>query len=49
VSTADLSALGGRLDLLLRLDKAHSTGVLTDEEYAREKAQLLALGAASTS
>jgi hypothetical protein len=48
VSTEDLSALGGRLDLLMRLDQAHTAGVLTDEEYAREKAQLLSLGAAPT-
>ncbi len=46
VSTEDLSALGGRLDLLMRLDQAHSAGVLTDDEYAREKAQLMSLGAA---
>lgn len=45
VSTADLSALGGRLDLLMRLDQAHTAGVLNDDEYAQEKARLMALGA----
>jgi hypothetical protein len=35
---ADLS---GRLDLLLRLGAARDSGVLTDEEFAREKARLV--------
>jgi hypothetical protein len=34
--------MGGRLDLLMRLGDARTAGVLTDEEFTREKAQLLA-------
>lgn len=37
----DLSALGSRLDMLMRLGDARTAGVLTDDEFAREKAQLL--------
>jgi hypothetical protein len=36
-----LSSLSGRLDLLVRLGQAHEAGVLTEEEFAREKARLL--------
>jgi Short C-terminal domain len=38
-----LSSLGGRLDLLVRLGAAHDAGVLTDEEFEREKSRLLAV------
>lgn len=37
----ELSALGSRLDMLMRLGDARTAGVLTDDEFAREKAQLL--------
>ncbi|GEL19775.1 SHOCT domain-containing protein [Pseudonocardia asaccharolytica] len=43
VTPEDLSAMGGRLDLLMRLGDARSAGVLTEEEFATEKANLLAL------
>jgi hypothetical protein len=36
-----LSSLGGRLDLLVRLRQAHEAGVLTDDEFDREKGRLL--------
>ncbi|MGY1666055.1 SHOCT domain-containing protein [Geodermatophilus sp. SYSU D00696] len=36
-----LSALSGRLDLLVRLGEARDAGVLTDEEFGREKGRLL--------
>jgi hypothetical protein len=42
VTPEDVSAMGGRLDLLMRLGDARTAGVLTDEEFTREKAQLLA-------
>jgi hypothetical protein len=38
-----LSSLGGRLDLLVRLGQVHEAGVLSDEEFSREKARLLAV------
>ena len=38
-----LSSLSGRLDLLVRLGQAHEVGVLTDEEFTREKRRLLAV------
>ncbi|SFL15032.1 SHOCT domain-containing protein [Geodermatophilus ruber] len=38
-----LAGLGGRLDLIVRLGAAHDAGVLTDDEFAREKNRLLAL------
>jgi len=38
-----LAGLGGRLDLLVRLGAAHDAGVLTDEEFSRQKDELLAL------
>jgi hypothetical protein len=38
-----LSSLSGRLDLLVRLGAAHDAGVLTDEEFDREKNRLLAV------
>ena len=37
----EISAMGTRIDLLMRLNDAHTAGALTDEEFAREKAQLL--------
>ncbi|HEX5402754.1 MAG TPA: SHOCT domain-containing protein [Pseudonocardiaceae bacterium] len=43
VGPEDLAAMGGRLDLLMRLGEARTAGVLTEEEFAREKADLLAL------
>jgi hypothetical protein len=36
-----LSALTGRLDLLVRLGAARDAGVLTDEEFRQEKTRLL--------
>jgi hypothetical protein len=36
-----ISALNGRLDLLVRLDAARQAGVLTEEEFRREKTRLL--------
>src|SRR4051812_4822823 len=36
-----LSSLSGRLDLLVRLGAAHDAGVLTDDEFEREKSRLL--------
>ncbi|HKS47295.1 MAG TPA: SHOCT domain-containing protein [Amycolatopsis sp.] len=41
VTPEDLSVLGSRLDLLMRLGDARTAGVLTEEEFAREKAELL--------
>jgi hypothetical protein len=41
VTPADLTALGGKLDMLMRLGDARTAGVLTDDEFAREKAHLL--------
>jgi hypothetical protein len=38
-----LSSLSGRLDLLVRLGAAHDAGVLTDEEFDREKNRLLSV------
>ena len=38
-----LAGLGGRLDLLVRLGAARDAGVLTDDEFARQKDELLAL------
>jgi hypothetical protein len=38
-----LSSLSGRLDLLVRLGQAHDVGVLTDEEFSREKRRLLSV------
>lgn len=38
-----ISTMGDRLDLLVRLGAARDAGVLTDEEFAQEKTQLLAL------
>jgi hypothetical protein len=38
-----LTSLSGRLDLLVRLGQAREAGVLTDEEFAREKERLLAV------
>jgi hypothetical protein len=38
-----VTSLNGRLDLLVRLGQAHDAGVLTDEEFAREKERLLAV------
>jgi hypothetical protein len=43
VTHEDLSVLGDRLNLLMRLGDARTAGVLTDEEFDREKAELLAL------
>jgi hypothetical protein len=37
----DVAAMGSRLDLLLRFGSARSAGVLTDEEFSVQKAQLL--------
>ncbi|MGY1711967.1 SHOCT domain-containing protein [Geodermatophilus sp. SYSU D00758] len=36
-----LSTLGGRLDLLVRLGEARDAGVLSEEEFTREKGRLL--------
>ncbi|RFU19678.1 SHOCT domain-containing protein [Geodermatophilus marinus] len=36
-----LSTLSGRLDLLVRLGEARDAGVLSEEEFSREKARLL--------
>jgi hypothetical protein len=41
VTAEDLSVMGGRLDMLMRLGDARTAGVLTEEEFTREKAQLL--------
>ena len=38
----NLSAMGSRLDLLMRLGEARTAGVLTDDEFAQEKTHLLA-------
>jgi hypothetical protein len=38
-----ISALGGRLDLLVRLGAARDSGVLTDDEFRHEKERLLAV------
>jgi hypothetical protein len=38
----NLSAMGSRLDLLIRLGDARTAGVLTDDEFAQEKTHLLA-------
>ena len=43
VSSEDLAAMGGRLDLLMRLADARNAGVLTDDEFAKEKTELLNL------
>jgi hypothetical protein len=43
VTHEDISVLGGRLDLLMRLGDARTAGVLTEDEFAKEKAELLAL------
>jgi hypothetical protein len=36
-----ITTLSGRLDLLVRLGAAHDSGVLTDDEFRREKERLL--------
>jgi hypothetical protein len=41
LTPAALSALDGRLDLLVRLGAAHDSGVLTDTEFDREKSRLM--------
>jgi hypothetical protein len=38
-----ISAMSGKLDLLMRLGDARSAGVLTDEEFTSQKTQLLTL------
>jgi len=38
-----LAGLGGRLDLLVRMGAARDAGVLTDDEFTRQKDQLLGL------
>lgn len=38
-----ISGLTGRMDLLVRLGQAHDDGLLTDEEFEREKSRLLAV------
>jgi hypothetical protein len=38
----NLSAMGSRLDLLMRLGEARTAGVLTDDEFTQEKTHLLA-------
>lgn len=38
----NLAAMGSRLDLLMRLGEARTSGVLTDDEFAQQKAHLLA-------
>ncbi|NMH96986.1 SHOCT domain-containing protein [Pseudonocardia acidicola] len=43
VTAENLSTMGSRLDLLMRLGDARAAGVLTEEEFVREKTQLLAL------
>ena len=41
LSPAAISALNGRLDLLVRLGAAHDSGVLTDAEFDQEKSRLM--------
>ena len=41
-SRENLSAMGSRLDLLMRLGEARTAGVLTDDEFTHEKTHLLA-------
>jgi hypothetical protein len=41
VTAEDMSAMANRLDMLMRLGDARTAGVLTEEEFTREKAQLL--------
>jgi hypothetical protein len=41
LSTAAISALDGRLDLLVRLGAAHDSGVLTDAGFDRGKSRLM--------
>ena len=41
LTPAAISALNGRLDLLVRLGAAHDSGVLTDAEFDREKSRLM--------
>jgi hypothetical protein len=36
-----ITTLSGRLDLLVRLGSARDAGVLTDDEFRREKDRLL--------
>jgi hypothetical protein len=38
-----IAVLNDRLELLLRLSTAHDSGVLTDEEFDREKSRLLSV------
>jgi hypothetical protein len=38
-----ISGLTGRMDLLVRLGQAHDSGLLTDEEFDREKQRLLSV------
>jgi hypothetical protein len=42
VTAEDLLVMGGRLDMLMRLGDARTAGVLTEEEFTREKAHLFA-------
>jgi hypothetical protein len=41
VTAEEMSAMANRLDMLMRLGDARTAGVLTEEEFTREKAQLL--------
>ncbi|MGY1802207.1 SHOCT domain-containing protein [Blastococcus sp. SYSU D00922] len=41
LTPAVMSTLSGRLDLLVRLGEAREAGVLTEEEFTREKSRLL--------
>ena len=41
LSPAAISALDGRLDLLVRLGAAHDSGVLTDAGFDREESRLM--------
>jgi hypothetical protein len=43
LSPAAMSVLNDRLDLLVRLGAAHDSGVLTDQEFDRERRRLMAV------
>jgi hypothetical protein len=43
LTPAAISVLNDRLDMLVRLSAVHDSGVLTDEEFAREKSRLMSV------
>ena len=43
LTPAAISVLNDRLDMLVRLSAVHDSGVLTDEEFDREKRRLMAV------